>query len=74
MIHYHMEKTQPMIKDGEKSPNSRVYLQKLEQHILVQSWQKYFKIPAGLTNTDREGSEKSTPRDVIACPLVRVKV
>lgn len=58
MIHYHMEKTQPMIKDGEKSPNSRVYLQKLEQNILVQSWQKYFKIPAGLTNTDREGSEK----------------
>lgn len=63
-----------MIKDGEKSLNSRIYLQKLKKNILVQSWQKYFKIPTGLTNIDREGSEKSMPKYVILCPQVRVKV
>lgn len=59
MIHYHMEKTAPLIKDGGKSLNSRIYLQKLKKNILVESWQKYFKIPTGLTNGDTEGEKKA---------------
>lgn len=47
-----------MIKDGGKSLNSRIYLQKLKKNILVESWQKYFKIPTGLTNVDMERRKK----------------
>lgn len=58
MIHYHMEKTQPMIKDGRKPLNSRIYLEKLKKNVLVELWQKYFKILTGLTNADMEGRGK----------------
>lgn len=47
-----------MIKDGGKPLNSRIYLQKLKKTVLVELWQKYFKIPTGLTNADREGRGK----------------
>lgn len=43
----------------EENPlNSRIYLQKLKKNVLVELWQKYFKIPTGLTNADMEGREK----------------
>lgn len=59
MIHYHMEKTYPTIKDGGKPLNSRIYLQKLKKNVLVELWQKYFKIPTGLTNADMKGRKKN---------------
>lgn len=74
MIHYHMEKTLPAIKDGGKSLNSRIYLQKLKKNILVESWQRHLKIPTGLTNVDMEGRNKSMLKYVISCPQARVKV
>lgn len=74
MIHYHMEKTYPTIKDGGKPLNSRIYLQKLKKNVLVELWQKYFKIPTGLTNADMKGRKKNMLKYVISCLQARVKV
>lgn len=64
----------PAIKDGGKSLNSRIYLQKLKKNIPVESWQRHLKIPTGLTNVDMEGRNKSMLKYVISCPQARVKV
>lgn len=62
MIHYHMEKAWPMIKDRGKITEQQNLCSEIEKRTFFcnrgKSTSKFFQIPADLTNTDTEGTEE----------------